>query len=140
MSIGKSRRPTAALIEAEHQLVCARAAEEALPHYSLPRGGVLSVEYWRSAPVVVFREWLVTSPYTWDVLTAEQQRALYLAILSTPLGRLVSVSPLIAWIPVKDISPKIFSSLLRALTTPKDAATLSRLLRSIAYDDACLGS
>lgn len=140
MSTAKVKPPTAALIAHVHLQAAAYDAEDLCPPSPLRRGGVLSVERSLWGPRVAFRKWTWSSLIIWEGLTKEQQRVLYLAILSTPYGRSVSASRLTAWIPVKGISKATFNSLLDALTTPKDVAKLSRLLRSIAYDDACLGS
>lgn len=140
MSTAPAKLRPAVLFDIEHHLAIARAAEKLSPHSRQLPGGALSVEWTPSEPRVVYREFLKQFYHSCASLTPDEAAALSLAILSMPFGRLVSASPLTVWIPVKDTFPATFNSLLLALTTQKDVATLSQLLRSIAYDDACLGS
>jgi len=125
-----------------HVLLQADAADAAA-RFDLslpPRAGVLHVVAKKSDSIAAFREIRDWSLISWQPLIRAEASALHQAILSMPYAKSASDSRSTALMLVKDTSEETFNSLLKALTSPKAAATISRFLRSIALDAECPGA
>lgn len=118
----------------------AHAAVDQLNRFRPLHAVALHVVVKQSGSIVEFRDpqnWFLN---IWQPLTYAQANVLHQAILCMPYGRLVSDSPLTALTLVKATSPETFNSLLDLLTSPRDVATISQFLRSIAFAAECPGA